>query len=339
MSEALFTEAVAGAEVVGDIGEVLARTKEPVAYDGFEPSGRMHVAQGLMRTLMTNRLTKAGCRFKFYVADYFAMLNHKFGGDLARIRVAGELMIETWKVLGMDLARVEFVWASEFIRNDANYLTRVMDIATRTTVARVKKCTQIMGREASDTLSLSQLLYPAMQAADIFELGVDICSLGMDQRKVNMLARDYATVAGLTKPVIVSHHMLLGLNGTKMSKSDPDNALFMDDSAADIKRKLRKAFCEARNVDQNPVLEYAVHLVLPALGEFFVPRPDKWGGPMTFVSVPQLVDAFREGTLTPPDLKLGVEMGLNRLLEPVRRHFETDERARTLLETVRSFSK
>ena len=30
-----------------------------------------------------------------------------------------------------------------------------------------------------------------MQCADIFYLGVDICSLGIDQEKVNMLAREY----------------------------------------------------------------------------------------------------------------------------------------------------
>ena len=34
-----------------------------------------------------------------------------------------------------------------------------------------------------------------MQAADVFELGVDICQLGLDQRKVNMLAREYAANA------------------------------------------------------------------------------------------------------------------------------------------------
>ena len=44
---------------------------------------------------------------------------------------------------------------------------------------------------------MAQILYPVMQVADVFELGVDICQLGMDQRKVNMLAREYAPKAGL----------------------------------------------------------------------------------------------------------------------------------------------
>lgn len=38
------------------------------------------------------------------------------------------------------------------------------------------------------------------------------------------------------KPVIVSHHMLMGLKEgqEKMSKSDPESAIFMEDSAADV---------------------------------------------------------------------------------------------------------
>ena len=45
----------------------------PVCYDGFEPSGRMHIAQGILKSILVNRLTAAGCIFKFYVADWFAL--------------------------------------------------------------------------------------------------------------------------------------------------------------------------------------------------------------------------------------------------------------------------
>jgi tyrosyl-tRNA synthetase len=34
----------------------------------------------------------------------------------------------------------------------------------------------------------AQIFYPCMQAADIFNLNADIAQLGMDQRKVNVLA-------------------------------------------------------------------------------------------------------------------------------------------------------
>jgi tyrosyl-tRNA synthetase len=71
------------------------------------------------------------------------------------------------------------------------------------------------------------------QCADIFFLKADICQLGMDQRKVNMLAREYCDdIKRKNKPIILSHHMLMGLlqGQEKMSKSDPNSAIFMEDS-------------------------------------------------------------------------------------------------------------
>jgi hypothetical protein len=72
----------------------LLNAKNPTCYDGFEPSGRMHIAQGVMKALNVNKLTKAGCTFKFWIADWFAMLNNKMGGDLKKIRNVGQYMIE-----------------------------------------------------------------------------------------------------------------------------------------------------------------------------------------------------------------------------------------------------
>lgn len=37
----------------------------PIAYDGFEPSGRMHIAQGLLKTLYVKKMIDAGCTISF----------------------------------------------------------------------------------------------------------------------------------------------------------------------------------------------------------------------------------------------------------------------------------
>lgn len=238
--------------------------KEVICYDGFEPSGRMHIAQGLLRTINTNKLTECGFTFIFWVADWFAQLNLKLDGDLKKIRKAGELMIEIWKACGMDMTRVKFLWASEEInKRPDKYWSTVMDISSKFNLQRVLRCTQIMGRSDSDSLAASQVFYPIMQCADIFFLNVDICSLGLDQRKVNTMALEYCDkIKRKFKPIILSHVMLRGLDGSdKMSKSNPDNAIFMDDEPADVKRKIRKAFCEPQNIEVNPVLEYYKHIV------------------------------------------------------------------------------
>lgn len=63
-----------------------------------------------------------------------------------------------------------------------------------------------MGREESMSLKTSQLMYPCMQATDVFYLKTDICQLGLDQRKVNMLAREYAKKKKFRRqPIVVSN--------------------------------------------------------------------------------------------------------------------------------------
>ena len=46
---------------------------------------------------------------------------------------------------------------------------QALDIARRSTLARIKKCCQIMGR-GEDKLTAAQILYPIMQCTDIFFL-------------------------------------------------------------------------------------------------------------------------------------------------------------------------
>ena len=48
----------------------------------------MHIAQGLLRAMNVNRLTQAGVKFVFWVADYFALMNLKLGGDIKKIQVS-----------------------------------------------------------------------------------------------------------------------------------------------------------------------------------------------------------------------------------------------------------
>jgi tyrosyl-tRNA synthetase len=57
-------------------------------------------------------------------------------------------------------------------------------IAKETSLARVRRATPVMGRRAEEVeLDFSKLLYPIMQVADIFYLGVDVAVGGMDQRR------------------------------------------------------------------------------------------------------------------------------------------------------------
>jgi tyrosyl-tRNA synthetase len=121
-----------------ELKNLLAKKAAPICYDGFEPSGRMHIAQGVMKVINVNKMTSAGCRVKIWIADWFAQLNNKMGGDLKKIRVVGEYFQEIWKAAGMDNDKVEFLWSSEEINSKADkYWPLVMDIARKNKLPRI----------------------------------------------------------------------------------------------------------------------------------------------------------------------------------------------------------
>ena len=315
---------------------MLASKKQFICYDGFEPSGRLHIAQGIQKAINVNKITKAGGVFIFWIADWFAMMNHKMGGDLDKIKVMGKYFIEVWKAVGMDMKNVKFLWASdEITKSSSTYWPMVLNIAMSNTISRVKKCSQIMGREESDELSVSQLIYPCMQCADIFHLNTDVCQLGLDQRKVNVLALEYCDkIKKEKKPVIISHHMLLGLTGKKMSKSDPDSAIFLEDSEADVKRKIKKAYCPEKEIKSNPILEYNKYIIFEKFDKITIDRTEKNGGNLEYTKYADLEKDFQEGKLHPNDLKPNTAKYINMLIEPIRQHFINDPDAKALLEQV-----
>jgi tyrosyl-tRNA synthetase len=315
--------------------------KNVIAYNGFEPSGQMTFAQCMTAVINVNKLTSCGVNFIFWVADTFAEMNNKLGRDMKKIRKAGELMIEIWRVAGMKgiSENVQFLWASEEIaKRPTEYWKLVMDVTHAFTLDRMIKCTPALGRTESDNLYMSSLMYAAMQCADVFFLKVDICQMGLDQLKINMLVREYCDKIGRKfKPVTVSHKILGGLdNQDKMSKSNPDTAIFMTDDEASVNRKIKRAFCEPNN-PTGPIFDIIENILIPWAiqnGTTF-DIVDDTGAIRSFTTKEDLHNAVKDG-LHPAVIKPAVMQAINRILEPVREHFAKGE-SKKLLETVRKY--
>jgi|TARA_Y100000310_G_C20661040_1_gene804815 tyrosyl-tRNA synthetase len=341
-----------GEEIVteDELKELLKTNKKPIAYDGFEPSGtNIHIAQGLLRAINVNKMTKAGCKFKFLVADWHAWANNKMGGKLDNIQKVGKYLIEVWKACDMDFRNVQFIWASDLL-NNRDYWKTVLQVSRNSTVKRIIRTGEIMGRTESEVLQSSQIIYPCMQAADIFHLEAGITQLGMDQRKVNILAREIGPKIGFWKPVVVSHHMLMGLGEPpkgektvqraiemKMSKSNPDSAIFMSDTTEEIRRKIKKAYCPAGIVEENPILEYCRYIIFEKFKTIKIERPKKFGGNLSFSSYNEMEKVFAKKRLHPMDLKQAVAEYLNRLIEPVRKKLDKNKTAQKLAEEIKNF--
>lgn len=312
-----------------ELRTLLETNDHPTAYDGFEPSGLAHLGSGVLRAIKLQDMLDAGVKFKLLVADWFGWINGKMGGDLEALKTAGLYLIEAWSACGVDAKKVDVVWTSAMVDNQ-QYWQRVIQIAKATTVERALRCSTIMGRKEGEMQYTAQLLYPLMQAADPFELGIDICQLGMDQRKATMLSREVGEKLGWGKPVCVHHHLLAGLQGArmgsditeaKMSKSIKGSAIFIHDSEDEIRDKVSKAFCEPKAVDGNPVLEICRYILFRKKKMIAIERPSKFGGTVEYHAYADMEKDYREGKIHPMDLKGTVAKSLNEILQPTREHF------------------
>lgn len=323
-------------------------------YIGFEISGKGHV--GWVFTMQKIKdLQDAGVEIQILLADWHTWLNKKLDGTLETAKRLGrDYFEEALKACalcaGADPDKINFVLGSELYEKLGNdYWAKVVKVAKATTLARMIRSTTIMGRKESEISDSAMLIYPAMQSADIFALGVNIAHAGTDQRNVHVVAREAATSLGEKKPVAIHHHLLQGLlqpvfttdesgkkvldlEAAKMSKSKPDSAVFIHDSPDEIRRKVNNAFCPEGEVEFNPILDWVKHLIMVNSLSFIVNRKEEHGGKVTYNSYEELEKDYADKKLHPQDLKEAVSDWLIKKLEPARIYFEDPERKDALEE-------
>ena len=347
---------------VRQVGEEIITEKElrilfetndhPTAYDGFEPSGLAHLPFGVLRPILVDDMLRAGVKMKLWIADWFAWVNNKMGGDLQKIKEVGSYFVEVWKAAGVDMSKVDVLWTSDAAKQE-EYWKKVVVVAQNSTLARAQRALTIAGRTTRESIQTAQLFYPMMQVADIFWLDVDICQLGVDQRRANILAREIADKLRWKKPVAVHHHMLIGLQGrkepegfdengamdaeisSKMSKSKPETSIFVHDTPEAIMRKVNSAYCPPKVLEGNALIEYARYIVFRKQKSLRIERPEKYGGTVEFYAPDDLEKAYVSGGLHPADLKRGVGEALDGIIAPIREHFVKDPHAKRLYEAVR----
>lgn len=124
----------------------------PVAYDGFEPSGIAGIHFGILRARNLKKMLDIGIKFKLYIAEYFAYLNNKLGGDIEHIDVTGKYFVEVWKASGIDMKKVEIIKDKELMKDFA-YWDRFMKIGKDVSMERVQRAITIMGRAEGASVS------------------------------------------------------------------------------------------------------------------------------------------------------------------------------------------
>src|SRR3972149_2200241 len=125
---------------------------------------------------------------------------------------------------------------------------------------------------------------------------------------------------GLSEPA-KANDKLDQVVASKMSKSKPWTAIFIHDSEKEIQAKLEKAWCPP-TAEMNPVLELIKYIIFHENKKFELERSAKFGGDMEFSSYTELEKEYVAGKIHAQDLKSNVAREINKLITPVRKHFE-----------------
>merc|ERR1739848_86272 len=316
-------------EVLGDdrIDEIM-KTRDLKIYWGTATTGKPHIAYFVPMSKVADFL-KAGCEVTILFADLHAYLdNMKAPWELLKLRTEYyEHVIKAMLTsIGVSLDKLRFVRGTDY-QLSKEYTLDVYRLSSIVTEHDARKAGAEVVKQVSHPL-LSGLLYPGLQALDEQYLGVDAQFGGVDQRKIFTYAEKYLPSLGYSKRAHLMNPMVPGLTGAKMSSSEADSKIDLLDSPSDIKKKLKKAFCEPGNIADNGVLSFCKFVIFPVAlkGEkFIINRDEKNGGNIEFDDFESLEQTFAKEEVHPADLKGAVEKYLNRLLDPVRKVFESKE--------------
>jgi tyrosyl-tRNA synthetase len=242
------------------------------------------------------------------------------------------------------------------------YSLDVYRLAASVTEHDAKKAGAEVVKQVESPL-LAGLLYPGLQALDEQHLGCDFQFGGADQRKIFTFAELYLPRLGYAKRAHLMNEMVPGLAGGKMSSSDPNSKIDLLDAPAAITKKIKAAFCEEGNAEDNGVLAFVKAVLIPisqlrrerarmtddqlaaegitrAAAEaqkpfvsagapddavFTIVRDDKFGGPLHYTDYAALKADFEARKVHPKDLKAAVGQAIQELLAPIRAAYEADE--------------
>lgn len=285
--------------------------EKPIAYTGYEPSGKIHLGHAI--TIMKlKQLQKMGFHIKILLADYHAYLNGK--GNLEDIKFTAEYNKKCFQALGLD-SETEYVLGSSY-QTEPEYTNNVYQLATLTTLKRAKRSMDQVSRH-DDNPKVASTIYPLMQTADMAYLKTDVALGGMEQRKIQMLARETLPKIGEKAPVCIHTPLLHGTDGDDKMSSSKGNFIAVDDTPKDIKKKINKGYCPKGEIENNPMIEICEHFLFPNQETIKISRPEKFGGNLELTHE-ELIKQFSASELHPMDLKNGVSDFLIEFLEPVR---------------------
>ncbi|KAH6904008.1 tyrosyl-tRNA synthetase [Coprinopsis sp. MPI-PUGE-AT-0042] len=355
---------VLGADLIKGI---LAEGRHPKCYWGTAPTGRPHIGYFVPLTKISDFL-RAGVEVTILLADVHAFLdNMKAPLELVahRTKYYEFIVRAVLESLNIPTEKLRFVTGSSYQLSKEFNMDNYRLCATVSEHDAKKAGAEVVKQVESPLLS--GLLYPGLQALDEQYLDCDFQFGGVDQRKIFTFAELYLPRLGYKKRAHLMNAMVPGLSGGKMSASDPNSKIDILDPPEVVKKKIKLAFCEEGNTEDNGVLAFVGAVLMPIsqlrrdhiaeaqakgvkteeiddlpkpfAGDgapddcvFTISRKEEYGGPLHYSSFEAIKNDFSEKKIHPGDLKGAVTQGISALLAPIRQKFDQNQEWQKVLE-------
>lgn len=324
---------------IDEMRELFQTNSKPIHYLGTEISGIPHIGHLFVGGKKINDFDSVGMKTNLFLADWHTIANNKLGGDWEKITKLSNFYKKLYKAFCPNL---NVILGSELYYNNNEYWKKVLEIASKTTIARTTRTLIIEGRSEKDSLHVSQYMYPIMQATDIFSLNVDVPHAGMDQRRVHMLAKEIFKDMKLKKIIPVHHHLLPSMlkppsidqsmakeeivAAMKMSKSKAGSAIDVFATDEQIEDTMRKAWCPEKQTSENPVLELVKYVIMPNNSKLLIERKTEYGGDTEYVSYASIESDYAKGLIHPLDLKNACAKSLIKMFSRIRSVTQSEEK-------------
>lgn len=301
-------------EIIGE-ENIKSFMKKGVVYCGYECSGEIHLGH-MVTILKLLDLQKARIKVKVLLADWHTWLNKK--GDWDFVNKQLKQWEKGFRSLGL---KAEIVKGTSY-QKKPDYFEDVLKLSLNVTVNRGVRAMQQVARDIENA-KISQIIYPLFQVADVKFLKTNFVVSGSDQRKIYMLGVDEGKEIGLQKAVYLYTPLIPGLKGpgTKMSSSVKESFISIRDKKEDIEKKINKAYCPPRVIQDNPILAIAKLIVFPKFGELDLKGREKKDDRI-FKNYEELEETYERGFVWPSDLKEAVAKYLEELIAPIRKNWK-----------------
>jgi len=221
----LLRRGVAEVIVEQDMAELLRSGKKLRLKEGFDPSfPDIHLGH-MVALRKLRQLQELGHQVVLIVGDWTAQIGDPSGVSVTRpmlsmeqVRTNAETyMKQFFKVV--DRERTEVRWQSEWFGKFT--LTDIIQLTSKFTVAQIMARDDFSKRyEEGRPISITELLYPLLQAYDSVVVQADVEFGGTDQKFNLLVGRELQSTVGQRPQQVFLVPILVGTDGTqKMSKS------------------------------------------------------------------------------------------------------------------------